>query len=106
MLNSVSSVLIGIYIIAAIARGNGDRLLQQLSNDARPEAGMPGLLQWMVAILILNFLASNSNTKSIGQPLLFAAYFGIGFQFVNRNGIGEARERVSQFWDFLGFSPR
>ena len=104
MLNSVASVVIGIYIIAAIARGNGDKLLQQLATDAKATDRLPGLVQWLVAILVLNFLASNQKTKSVGGPLLFAAYAGLGIQFVSRNGIEDARSRIQQLWNLVGFN--
>ncbi len=68
MLNSFSSIALGVYILAATFNGNAEKLFALVKDDFAS-----GYLKWLVAFLIIRQLSEYEATKQFAEPLIAVA---------------------------------
>ena len=64
-------LIVAVYAVMVGYHGNGPALFSQISKD------LPKFFPWIIGILFLGILAVNSNTKTLGKPLLLLVAMGL-----------------------------
>lgn len=63
-MNGLTVGLFGFYLLMVGFKGNGDKLINEFSQDAG------GFLPWLIAIAVLSFLYKNDTTQPFAKPFI------------------------------------
>lgn len=90
MLDTLSGVLIGLYLLSVAVKGNTTDLIAQAKKDK-------AFLQWGVAVAILVYLHGIPEFKGPVRTIIIIAFFGL---FLSQSE--NIQKNVGLFWKQLG----